>query len=219
MADMHVVQRLSVLHAPEFLVNEDGFNWWFWRNSEATEQQRWERSAFREWGTRSGFSLDLRLLLLGDGTWLSGEHHLTSFHLPERRLEIGGLTWRQLKMVMFLGSRERCDPELVMSEWSTDKASSVDGSRWGSASQRWQQSLHLVDGGAHTIRILKTDPVSMLLPRPDFSFLSVRTVSFCRLRSEAWSLVKLFRSGMHRFGVDVLVRALNSYLLVTSAYV
>ncbi|CAN6866035.1 unnamed protein product [Brassica oleracea] len=71
-------------------------------------------------------------------------------------------------MVMFLGSRERCDPELVMSEWSTDKASSVDGSR---------------------------------------------------LRSEAWSLVKLFRSGMHRFGVDVLVRALNSYLLVTSVYV
>ncbi|WZZ54337.1 hypothetical protein YC2023_054444 [Brassica napus] len=38
-------------------------------------------------------------------------------------------------------------------------------------------------------------------------------VSVCWRSSEAWSLVKLFRSRMHRFGVDVLVRVLNSYLL------
>ena len=75
--------------------------------------------------------------------------------------------------------------------------------------------LHLVHSGAHTIVSLKTVPVSMLPLRPDFSFLPVGIVSVCWRSSEAWSLVKLFRSRMHRFGVDVLVRVLNSYLLVT----
>lgn len=51
---------------------------------------------------------------------------------------------------------------------------------------------------------------------PNFLFFQYGLILFCWLTSEAWSLVKLFRSRMHRFGVDVLVRALNSYLLVTS---
>ncbi|CAN7014054.1 unnamed protein product, partial [Brassica rapa subsp. trilocularis] len=44
-------------------------------------------------------------------------------------------------------------------------------------------------------------------------------VAGLRLTSEAWSLVKLFWSGLHCYGVDVLVHALNSYLMVTSACV
>ncbi|CAG7898766.1 unnamed protein product, partial [Brassica rapa] len=61
---------------------------------------------------------------------------------------------------------------LVLSEWSTDEASSV----------------------------------------------AVRIVSVGWRWSEAWSLVKLLRSRMHRFGVEVLVRVLNSYPLVTGTW-
>ena len=140
----------------------------FWKNGEATEQQRWKgRLLGLDWEPDLGFPFSRSRASLPRRrrvTQWGASSASCDGERPEDRRD-GSWRWSCFSV---LGNS--VTQSLVLSEWSADEASSIAGSRWGSASHCRRRFLHLVDSGAHTIGSLKTVPVSMLPPRPDFYF-------------------------------------------------